>query len=139
MRIRVGCEMTYDFGQVTPMIVTLNVHSSRVSDLERPDYLVTSPAAHIEGYRDTFGNWCNRVIAPAGRFALSTETVVRDLGLWDASDPGAQQIPVERLLADTLLFLLGSRYCETDRLSHLAWSLFGQAPPGWARVEAICN
>ena len=36
MRILVGCEMTYELPHATPMIATLNVHSSRVSDLERP-------------------------------------------------------------------------------------------------------
>ena len=79
MRIRVGCEMTYELGQVTPMIAILNVHSSRVSDLERPDYLITTPSVPVEGYRDSFGNWCNRLVAPAGTITLKTETVVRDI------------------------------------------------------------
>ena len=35
--------------------------------------------------------------------------------------------------------LLGSRYCETDRLTQLAWSLFGNTPPGWPPVQAICD
>jgi hypothetical protein len=80
MRIRVGCEMTYELGQVTPMIAILNVHSSRVSDLERPDYLITMPSIPVAGYRDSFGNWCNLLVAPAGRLTLETETVVRDMG-----------------------------------------------------------
>ena len=41
--------------------------------------------------------------------------------------------------AETLVYLLGSRYCETDRLSNLAWSLFGDTPPGWSRVQAIVD
>jgi len=139
MRIRVGCEMTYEFGQVTPMIAILNVHSSRVSDLERPDYLITTPSVPVEGYRDSFGNWCNRIVAPAGRLTLKTETVVRDTGRWDTMDRSAEQVPVQNLPAETLLYLLGSRYCETDRLSDVAWSLFGTTPSGWARVQAICD
>ena len=139
MRILVGCEMTYELQQVTPMIVTLNVHSSRVSDLERPDFLVTTPAVPVEGYRDTFGNWCNRIVAPIGRMTLKTETVVRDSGQWDATDQSAEQIQVQNLPADTLLFLLGSRYCETDLLSDTAWALFGATPLGFARVQAICD
>jgi hypothetical protein len=43
MRILVSCEMTYEFGQVTPMITILNDHSSRVSDLERPDGRIMNP------------------------------------------------------------------------------------------------
>ena len=139
MRIRVGCEMTYEFGQVTPMIAMLNVHSSRVSDLERPDYLITTPSVLVEGYRDSFGNWCNRLVAPAGRLTLKTETVVRDTGWWDSNDPGADQVQIQNLPAETLLYLLGSRYCETDRLSDFAWSLFGTTPLGWTRVQAICD
>jgi hypothetical protein len=89
--------MTYEFGQVTPMIAILNVHSSRVSDLERPDYLITTSSVPVEGYRDSFGNWCNRLVAPAGRLTLKTETVVRDTGRWDSNDPGAEQVPVQDL------------------------------------------
>ena len=137
MRIRVGCEMTYELGQVTPMIAILNVHSSRVSDLERPDYLITTPSVPVEGYRDSFGNWCNRLVAPAGRLTLKTETVVRDTGRWDTMDPGAEQVPIHNLPAETLLFLLGSRYCETDRLSDVAWSLFGTTPLGWTVVPKV--
>jgi hypothetical protein len=80
MRIRVGCEMAYELGQVTPMIVTLNVHSSRVSDLERLDSRITTPSVPVEGYRDSFGNWCNRIVVPAGRIALQSDTVIRDSG-----------------------------------------------------------
>src|SRR3954454_3981928 len=117
MRIRVGCEMTYELGQVTPMIAILKVHSSRVSDLERPDYLLTTPSVPLEGYRDSFGNWCNRLVAPSCPFSLSTKTIVRNSGQRDPADVGAEQHPVQNLPADTLLFLLGSRYCETDRLA----------------------
>jgi hypothetical protein len=99
------------------MIATLNVHFSRFSDLERPDHLMTNPAVPIEGYRDSFGNWCSRLVATAGRFSLGTDTVVRDPGAPDAVDLDALQHQVQRLPTDTLLFLLGSRYCETDRLS----------------------
>ena len=139
MRIRVGCEMTYQFGQDTPMIVMLNVHASRVSDLEQPDYVITTPSVPLEGYRDTFGNWCNRLVAPSGPFSLKTDTVVRDSGQPDPADVGAGQHPVQNLPADTVLFLLGSRYCETDRLADETWRLFGTTPPGWARVQAICD
>ncbi len=139
MRIHVGCEMTYEVGQVTPMIAILNVHSSRVSDLERPDYLITTPSVPVEGYRDSFGNWCNRLVAPPGRITLKTETVVRDTGRWDSSDLGAEQSQVQNLPSEALLFLLGSRYCETDRLSDEAWRLFSARPLGWARVQAICD
>ena len=139
MRILVGCEMTYDFPQPTPVIATLNVHASRFSDLERPDYLITTPSVPLEGYRDSFGNWCQRMTAPAGLFTLRTETIVRDEGSGDQRQPDAAETPIAKLPSDSILFLLGSRYCETDRLSQIAWDLFGHLPPGWSRVQAICD
>ncbi|MDB5558523.1 MAG: transglutaminase [Enterovirga sp.] len=139
MRIHIGCEMTYAFEQSTPIIATLNVHSSRVSDLERPDYLMTSPPVPVHGYRDTFGNWCNRLVAPPGPFTLRTDATIRDTGQWDPTAPQAPEVAVQDLPPDAILFLLGSRYCETDRLSETAWKLFGSVPPGSQRVAAVCN
>jgi len=139
MRIHVGCELSFDFPQTMPMIATLNVHFSRFSDLERPDHLMTKPSIPVEGYRDGFGNWCNRLVAPAGRFTLGTDAIVRDPGASDPVDLNALQHQVQHLPAETLLFLLGSRYCETDRLSDEAWRLFGRTPLGWPRVQAICD
>jgi len=139
MRIRLGCELTYDFPKPTPLIAKLTVHHSRVAALERPDYLTTQPSVPIESYRDGFGNWCNRLVAPAGRFALGTDGIIRDEGLSDPVGLNAVQHPVESLPSDTLLFLLGSRYCETDLLSNEAWRLFGATPSGWPRVQAICD
>jgi hypothetical protein len=73
MRIKVGYELVYDCPQPTPMILTLNIHYSRVSDLLAPDHLVTSPAIPVKGYRDGFGNWCTRLVAPAGQLRLSSK------------------------------------------------------------------
>jgi transglutaminase-like putative cysteine protease len=139
MRIHIGYELSFDFPQTMPMIVTLNVHFSRFSDLERPDHLVTKPSVAVEGYRDSFGNWCSRLVAPEGHFTLGTDAIIRDLGASDPVDLNALQHQVQDLPAETLLFLLGSRYCETDRLSDEAWRLFGHTPLGWPRVQAICD
>jgi transglutaminase-like putative cysteine protease len=139
MEIRVGFEMVFDCPQPTPMILNLNVHFSRVSDLIGRDALIVDPSIPMKGYRDDFGNWCTRIVAPAGITRVTSDAVVRDSGLPDVIVPDAQQIPVEDLPDETLIFLLGSRYCDTDRLSQTAWNLFGQTPPGWDRVQAICD
>jgi len=139
MRIQVGYEFIYDVPQPTPMILVLGTHFSRASDVEVPDHLTSDPAVPIAFYRDGFGNWCNRLVAPPGRITLSARGIVRDSGKPDPVVPEARQFPVEDLPADTLVFLLGSRYCETDLLSETAWKLFGATPPGWARVQAICD
>ena len=139
MLIRVGYELSYEFPQPTPMILTLNVHHSRVSDLVRPDYMITSPSVPIAAYRDGFGNWCNRLVAPQGQFRVTGDAVVKDSGKFEVPAPSAEQHQVQQLPEETLVFLLGSRYCETDRLSETAWKLFGGAPLGWARVQTICD
>ena len=139
MKLRVGFEMEYLCPAPTPMILALNVHHSRASDLINPDYLTTNPGVPLTAYHDLFGNWCSRIVAPAGSLVLRADALVRDSGLPDPVVWDAQQVPVEFLPESTLVFLLGSRYCETDQLSDIAWRLFGNGPTGWARVQAICD
>src|ERR1700741_5390398 len=117
MKLRVGYEIVYDFPQPTPMIMVLGTHFTRASDVIVPDHLTISPAVPVLPYRDGF---------------------VRETGLRDRVVPSACQHAVEELPADTLVYLLGSRYCETDRLSEVAWKLFENTQPGWPRVQAIC-
>jgi transglutaminase-like putative cysteine protease len=139
IKIRVGYELIYDLPQPTPMIMVLGTHFSRASDIVVPDYLTTTPSLPITQYRDLFGNWCSRIMAPPGTLRVSGDGVVRDSGLPDVVAPSAPQHAVEDLPSDTIGFLLGSRYCETDRLSDQAWQLFGTTQPGWPRVQAICD
>ena len=139
MKLRVGFEMHYEFPQPTPMIMVLGTHFTRASDIIIPDYLTTDPSVPITPYRDAFGNWCSRIVAPAGAMRLAADGVVRDSGQPDPVFASACQHAIEDLPADVLVYLLGSRYCETDRLSETAWKLFETTPPGWARVQAICD
>jgi len=139
MQIRLGYELVYDCPQPTPMLLMLNIHYTRVSDMVEPDHLVTSPSIPIRAYRDGFGNWCNRIVARTGRTRLSANGIVNDTGAPDVVAIEAHQHAVEDLPDDALVFLLGSRYCETERLSEIAWSLFGKTPLGWGRVQAICD
>ena len=139
MKVRVGYELIYDCPQPTPMILTLSIHFTRVSDIVVPDHLIATPSIPVGAYRDAYGNWCTRLVAPPGRLRLSADAVLNDTGEADRVVPSAQQHPVQDLPEETLVFLLGSRYCETDRLSQTAWDLFGNAPTGWGRVQAICD
>ena len=139
MQIKVGYELIYACPQPTPMILTLSIHYTRVSDIAIPDHLITSPSIPITAYRDGFGNWCTRIVAPKGELRLSARGVVNDTGAQDAVVTAAQQHQVQNLPEETLVFLLGSRYCETDQLSAIAWQLFEKSPSGWGRVQAICD
>jgi transglutaminase-like putative cysteine protease len=138
MKIGAGFDISYECPQPTPMILALSVHPSRVSDLLTPDRLRFDPDVPATQYRDVFDNICHVIHAPAGRLNISTNLVVGDSGLPDKVDRRAVQAPLERLPVDTLVYLLGSRYCETDRLTDIAWSKFGMLK-GWALVQAICD
>lgn len=139
MKLRVGYELQYEFPQPTPVILMLNIHFTRVSDLAAPDHIVINPAVPISGYRDGFGNWCSRILAPTGRMLISADYIVRDSGRPDPVVPDARQVRVEELPEEALVFLLASRFCDSDRLLDLAWNLFGATEPGWLRVQAICD
>lgn len=139
MKIRIGYELIFDCPKPTPMILTLNVHSTRAPDLVVPDYMVADPPIPISDYRDSYGNQCARIVAPEGILRLSTDAIINDSGLPDAVNPQARQTAVEQLPDETLLFLLGSRYCETDPLADIAWQLFSNNVTGWSRAQAICD
>ncbi len=139
MQLRLGFEMAYECPQPTPMMMALNVHESRHGDLIEPDTLVTDPPTPMTSYRDGFGNVCTRLVAPAGRFVITANGVIEDDGELDEFAPDAVTPPVDELPDETLVYLLGSRYCETDQLSAIAWNLFGNTPRGWARVQAVCD
>jgi len=135
----VGYELIYDCPHPTPMMLMLHVHHTRAPDIIVADQVTTFPMVPVTSYRDGFGNWCSRLVAPAGRTRIASVAVLNDSGLPDPTVLSARQHAVQDLPTDVLVFLLGSRYCETDRLTETAWQLFGQAPTGWARVQAICD
>jgi transglutaminase-like putative cysteine protease len=138
MRIRAGYELIYDCVQPTPMIMMISLHPSRASDVQEGGTITFEPWAPVSSYTDGFGNTCTRILAPSGRTRIATDFVVSDSGEPDEQAPAARQLPVENVPDYALEYLLGSRYCETDRLSDTAWSLFGDTDPGWSRVQAIC-
>jgi len=139
LKIKVGYELIYECPQPTPMMLVLNVHYTRTSDLLVPDHVTTEPTVPLAFYRDSFGNWCTRLVAPAGLLRIASTAVVKDSGEPDAVVSSAQQHPIEDLPEEALVFLLASRYCDIEKLTQIAWDLFGQTAPGWARVQAICD
>jgi transglutaminase-like putative cysteine protease len=121
------------------MVLMLSVHPWRLPDLAAPHRMTFDPPVAAHDYGDTFGNVCTRVMAPPGRLTIASDFIVSDPGTLDAVEPGAEQAPVQDLPDDVLVYLLGSRYCDTDHLSNMAWSMFAHGPTGWGRVQAICD
>ncbi len=139
MRIRAGYELVYECPQPTAMLLALNIHPSRRVDLLTDQVLSFTPAVEARNYLDGFGNVCTRIEAPAGRTTISTSFEIYDSGRPDVVVPDARQHDIGDLPDDVLVFLLGSRYCDTDRLGDFAWATFANTPPGWARVQAIVD
>ena len=139
MLIRFGHEITVTCERPTPLVCLVAPHQERLADLALPEVITTNPPAPIHSYFDLFGNLCRRFTAPAGQFTFSSDCTLRDSGQLDPYAPDAAEVPINDLPDDTLVYLMGSRYCETDRLSQIAWDTFGSTPPGWARVQAICD
>jgi len=125
MKIRCGYNLSYQCPQAVPMLFLLSVHPSRERDLVTEQVMRTDPSLPSRVVLDHFGNRLTRLVAPPGELNLSAEFIVEDSGLPDEVDRDAQEVPVERLPDDVLVYLMGSRYADTDLLSEIAWSLFG--------------
>ena len=139
MYIKYGYRLKFEFVFDTPIITMLDIHPSRRHDIIEPDDVTYSPSVEPETYTDDFGNLCTRLVVPKGEFALESDGLVFDTGKPDDFAPEAIEVPIPELPSDALTFLLGSRYCETDKLSDFAWKTFGNVTPGWTRVQSIVD
>ena len=139
MHIRYGYNIEFEFFANTPIVTLLDVHPSRRQDLTELDEPVYTPKCDVEVYRDSFDNICRRTVAPPGILSISTEGIIFDSGFGDTIEPLAMEVPIAELPSETIVFLMGSRYCETDKLSPIAWQLFGHTRPGWDRVQSIVD
>lgn len=137
MFIRYGYEITLNCLQPTALVCLLSVTADRDADIRVPEVTFTNPSVPTTTYRDLFGNLCRRLVAPAGDLTIWGDATLEDSGDVDRVNRAAREMPVTDLPDDCLVYLMGSRYCETDKLSQIAWDLFGHLSPGWSRVEAV--
>jgi transglutaminase-like putative cysteine protease len=139
VEIRAGYGIAFQCFQDTPMVLMLSIEPVRLGDLLSEHRIRFSPDVASGDYVDMFGNTCTRIVAPPGLIEIRNEFLIRDSGLPDVVAPDARQLDVGELPDDVLIYLLASRYCDTEKLSDLAWSLFAGSAPGWRRVQAICD
>jgi transglutaminase-like putative cysteine protease len=139
MLIRYGYELTFNCAEPALIVCLLDAHRDQAQNIRYETPFETTPAISTETYLDTFGNHVRRFIAPAGDLTIRRDGVIEDCGHPDPVKLDAEEIAAERLPNDTLVFTLGSRYCETDKLCDIAWQLFGSTLRGWRRVQAICD
>lgn len=139
MKIEAGYDIAFECDVAVPLLLMLSVHPTRRHDLQGDAEMRFSPAVVSRDYVDMFGNMCTRLIAPPGLLRVSSRFTIADSGDHDEVAPWAGQSEIDALPDDALVYLLGSRYCDTQKLSDLAWQEFGATRPGWDRVQAICD
>lgn len=139
MVLRLGYDIRFDIPAPVAMVALLHVRPSRAADLRAPDEICIEPWIPAETFIDSFGNRCTRFVAQPGALRLSNSTLLEDAGFADAVNYSAREVPVHQLPHQVLGYLLNSRYCEVDRFATIATELFGGIPPGWGRVQAICD
>ena len=141
MIIRAGYSIAFQCSVATPMLLMLKVHPSREGDLLTPDTIRATPSAPMDTYVDMFGNRVTRVSAPVGVTAFASDFTIRDSGRPDDLPEDRPLTPVKELPSDALVFLMPSRYCDSDALSSFAWSRVrrdwrrGPARPGNLRLR----
>ncbi len=139
MLITAGYNLSYDCPQPVPMVLMLSVHPADEGRMTGPQHIKFEPQVAARSYIDGFGNICHRIVAPAGPFLISTLFDYHDSGTPDPVVPTARQIAIEDLPDDVLVYILSSRFCETELLQDEAWEHCSSAPAGWARVQAVCD
>lgn len=139
MYIRFGYDISLRFPAPTEIMMLLHTHPSLSGRLRVYENLRANPPVPLEPFIDLYGNHCTRASCPAGVLRLRNSAIIQDSGLPDIQTPQARQHRLSELPTDTLHYLLGSRYCDLEPLTEIAWNLFGNGPTGWGRVQAICN
>jgi transglutaminase-like putative cysteine protease len=139
MLIRYGYEITMNCARPTAMVCLLSVHDDHAKAIRVAERVFTTPIIPTTTYHDLFGNRCRRLVAPAGDLTLWGDATIEDSGVPAAAALDAPEVAVADLPDECLVYLMGSRYCETDKLSQAAWDLFGATTPGWGRVQAVCD
>ncbi|NJR70688.1 MAG: transglutaminase family protein [Synechococcales cyanobacterium CRU_2_2] len=135
MRLEVGCKMQFHAQTETPVVLMLRPRSLPGQWVVWERY-VLEPHCPSSEYSDSYGNLCQRLMIPAGKFELAvTAEIATDSDI--AVDPTAMFVPIEHLPSSVLRFLLPSRYCESDRLFDLAVAVTQDASPGYSQVESI--
>ena len=137
-RLAVGCEFTYEAAVPTLAIFQVQPGRSPCSPCTSETWSST-PQMRLRGYADLYGNPCTRVVLPAGRSTFRYQADVEVPDATEDADESAREVAPDELPDDTLIYTLPSRYCLPDVLGDEAWSRFGAHPPGYQRVQAICD
>jgi transglutaminase-like putative cysteine protease len=137
-RLAVGCEFTYEAAVATPAIFQVQPVESSVF-IRRSEAWSSTPEMTLRSYLDLYGNRCIRVVLPAGTSTFRYDADVEVPDAVEEADESVREVAPEQLPDDALIYTLPSRYCLPDVLANEAWERFGSRPPGYRRVQEICD
>jgi transglutaminase-like putative cysteine protease len=137
MKLRVMCDLHFQVDTATALILMLRPLSGAQQRITKSSYIV-EPDVKITESKDSYGNFRQRLVAPAGKFSVRTCAEVITTEAIDSA-PGANFIEIQNLPNPILPFLLPSRYCESDRFGDLAREIVADALPGYDQVSKITD
>ena len=139
IEVEIGCTFEFETSRTTHAIVMVEPHPSESPAVLASSFRLDPASATATTYLDRFGNTCRHVDLAAGRVVLGFDALVEVTDRPDPDDWSAREVPPAELPSDALMFVLPSRYCESDLLVGEAFRRFGAVAPGWGRVQAICD
>ena len=139
MLIRYGYDIEFFCPQPVLVVTLLDAHPDHAQSVKTLGPFESQPRLDEQSFIDAYGNQVTRFLAPCGVTRISRDAVYRSDGAHQPVAPDAKEVPLDQVPPAYLMYLLGSRYCETDMMSAIAWGLFGHTAPGWPRVQAICD
>jgi len=137
MKLRVSCHLRFQVLEASVLILMLRPYKGCQQWINREIYTI-KPAMPIIESTDSYGNSCQRLVAPVGDFSIYTSAEVMVTDSIDVA-PGAYFVEIQHLPDKVLPFLLPSRYCESDRFGDLAREITVDALPGYDQVSKINN
>jgi transglutaminase-like putative cysteine protease len=135
MKLRTSCKLIFDVSVATPFVLMLRPRSGAQQWVVR-DELRINPEIPVYEFIDSYGNFCQRLIAPPGRISIHTKSIVNTTDSMDRK-PGAPFVKVQNLPDEVLQYLLPSRYCEIEFFGQQAMDITADQKPGYDQVSAI--
>jgi transglutaminase-like putative cysteine protease len=138
-RVRIAYAVELNFEVIAPTDFIFNIHASRTPQQSvTGESFVTTPAVrHRVDDDPAFGNRLGRLHAEPGPLVVRYAATV-DVSHFMTEPSLLFAVPPGELPAAVLGYLRASRYCQSDRVSSLAWQQFGHLPPGYEQVQAVC-
>ena len=135
MMLRASCDLMFDITVPTPFILMLRPRSGAQQWIAREEYRLV-PSVPVFEITDNYGNLCQRLVAPPGAFEVYSAADVMTADQIDQA-PGAPFIEVQNLPDGVLVYLLPSRYCESELFGQMATEITAGQALGYDQVAAI--